>query len=113
MESTQGTIAGAMVKGDGAVVVGTVSGNYTSVDTKGAAKAGQGYAKTSTTATQTNIGGTISGGLADQGRHGTAVGTTGGAQQSAATGGSVAGAADLGGFVKVQQPKQDRGHGGR
>src|ERR1700719_2156215 len=73
--STQGTMAGAMVRGDGAVIVGTVSGNYTSVDTRGSAKAGQGYAKTSTTATQTNVGGTISGGVADQGRHGTAAGT--------------------------------------
>lgn len=115
VESTQGTMAGAMVKGDGAVVVGTVSGNYTSIDTTGKARAGLGYANTETKTTQTNIGGTVSGGFANEGRGfgNVATGTTGGAQQSAAAGGSIAGAADLGGFIKVEQPKPDRPHGRR
>jgi hypothetical protein len=105
VQSQQGTLSSAVVQGNGAVITGTVAGNYTSIDTSGSAKAGLGYAKTDAKTTQVNIGGTISGGVATQGRHGTADGTTSGNQSSQTVGGSAAVAADLGGFAKVQQPK--------
>jgi hypothetical protein len=114
VSSVQGTTANAKLAGNGGVIVGAVSGNYTAVDTRSAAKAGQGHAKTETTAQQTNIGGTVAGGLVfnKDGRSGVS-GTAGGSQTSTATGGSVADAANLGGFIKVEQPKQGGGHRGR
>jgi hypothetical protein len=105
-----------MVRGDGVVINGAVAGNYTAVDTTGSAKAGQGYAKTETKATQLNVGGVITGGFANEGngRGNTATGMAGGMQSSQATGGSVAAAADLGGFVKAEQPRnQQPRHSGR
>jgi hypothetical protein len=129
VSSVQGTMANAKLAGNGGVIVGAVSGNYTAVDTMSAAKAGQGHAKTETTAQQTNIGGTVAGGLvsnkdgrqargggdASLSMHGNSgvSGAAGGSQTSTATGGSVADAANLGGFIKVEQPKQGGGHRGR
>jgi hypothetical protein len=98
--STQGTVAGSMVRGDGLVINGAVAGNYTSVQTTGAAKAGPDGSKTKVTATQLNIGGAVTAGFADTGRGGLATGMAGANQQSAATGGSTADAR----FV-IQQPK--------
>jgi len=115
VESTQGTMSGAMLRGDGAVIVGTVAGNYTSMQTSGRATAGLGTATTQTKASQVNIGGTVSAGLSNEGngRGNTATGVTGGTQQSAAAGGSIAVGADLGGFIKAEQPKPTRPHHGR
>jgi hypothetical protein len=104
VQSDQGTWAKTGVGGNGAVVLGTVSGNYTTVNTQGQAKAGPGGSSTSTQAQQFNIGGTISGGVADNGKHGTANGVTGGGQNSQAVGGSTASASNnnVGGFVVVK-----------
>jgi hypothetical protein len=102
VQSQQGTMAGSMVGGNGAVINGAVAGNYTSIDTTGAAKAGLGYAKTETKATQLNVGGVITGG-AGKAFLGTAGGAAGGAQSSQAVGGSAAVAGDAGGFVLLPQ----------
>jgi len=63
VQSTQGTSAASNVAGNGFVVNGAVSGNYTDVTTKGAANLGKNAAKTNAAATQVNIGGTVTGGL--------------------------------------------------
>lgn len=99
VNSQQGTAAGAAAY-KGSVVVGTVSGNYTSVNTGAAAVSGPKGSATSTTAQQTNIGGTISGGSA----HGQAGGISGGSQSSTGSGSSGASASNqnLGGFVSVK-----------
>jgi hypothetical protein len=96
--STQGTGAGSMVDGKGAVVVGAVSGNYTSVQTGGTANAGPKGSSTTTNAQQTNVGGTISGGMST-GRN--ATGMSGVGQNSQANGGASASASNTntGGFV--------------
>jgi hypothetical protein len=90
--SIQGTVAGAKVDGNGAVIVGTVSGNYTNVQTNGTATAGPRGSFTSANAAQTNIGGTISGGAAHEGwgRGNEASGFTAGGQASVGLGGSIA-----------------------
>ncbi len=106
--SEQGTMAGAKVGGNGAVIVGAVSGNYTQVQTSAGATAGPKGSFTNTTAQQVNIGGTVAGGLADNGKHSNgATGIAGGQQTSQATGGAAATAsnANLGGIIKVEQPK--------
>jgi hypothetical protein len=106
--SEQGTMAGAKVGGNGAVVTGAVSGNYTQVQTAAGATAGPKGSFTNTTAQQINIGGTVAGGLADNSKHSNAAtGIAGGQQTSQATGGSAATAsnANLGGMIKVEQPK--------
>lgn len=110
--STQGTGANASVKGNGAVVVGTVSGNYTNVNTGAAAQAGPGGSTTSTSAQQVNVGGTVSGGMGSGGFINGASGSTGGGQNSQASGNSSASAtnANLGGFVTV---KSSGGHNRR
>jgi hypothetical protein len=112
VSSTQGTAANSMVGGNGSVITGGISGNYTDMTTSGSARAGQGTAKTATTATQTNIGGTITGGVADtpKGAGNTAKGAASGSQSSQAVGGSAAVAADLGGYVKSSP---QTGHHGR
>jgi len=106
-QSQQGTMAGSMVGGSGVVINGAVAGNYTSIDTTGAAHAGRGYANTEAKTTQLNLGGAITGGYADTGRGfgNKATGTAGATQSSQAIGGSAAVAADLGGAVKVQTPR--------
>jgi hypothetical protein len=111
--SGQGTMAGAKAAGNGAVIVGAVSGNYTAVQTGAAALAGPKGSFTNTTAQQVNIGGTVAGGLTDNQKHGGAAGMAGGQQSSQAMGGSAASATNtnLGGFIKVEQPKPPR-HGG-
>ena len=111
--STQGTVAGSAVKGNGMVVNGAVAGNYTAVQTTGKAKATPVGAETKTTAQQTNIGGTITGGYADTGRGwgNTASGVSGATQNSQATGASTANATALGGSIKVQE--QRNGHRSR
>jgi hypothetical protein len=83
-------------------VTGAVSGNYTQVITGAGATAGPKGSFTSTTAQQTNVGGTLGGGLAGNAPHNHgASGVAGGTQTSQATGGSAATAsnANLGGFV--------------
>jgi hypothetical protein len=126
VSSVQGTGAQANVAGNGAVLVGAVSGNYTGVYTGSAAEAGPKGSYTNTTATQTNIGGTVAGGLAankpqDQHRGNdlhtqgnSASGSAGGFQTSADMGGSTARAGNLnmGGFVAIQ-PAPEHGKPGR
>jgi hypothetical protein len=110
VQSQQGTMAGSMVGGNGAVINGAVAGNYTSIDTSGTAHAGQGTAKTETKATQLNVGGAITGGYAEKGWGfgNTAGGTASAMQGSQAVGGSAAVAADLGGFVQTPKPNHPR-----
>ena len=91
VSSTQSTSAASKVAGNGFVVNGAVSGNYTDVTTKGAVNVGKNAAKTNVTATQVNVGGTITGGYA----RGNAGGTESGAQNSQALGGSAAVGANL------------------
>ena len=112
--STQDTSAQAKTGGAGGVIAGAVSGNYTSVGTSAQGSASPTGSYTGTTATQTNIGGTVAGGgllgnsVGAPGK--TASGSAGGGQSSTATGGSAASAStkNLGGSVTVQTP---RGHG--
>ncbi|HUB10547.1 MAG TPA: hypothetical protein VMB34_01200 [Acetobacteraceae bacterium] len=105
--STEGTMAGVKTGGNGAVVVGAVSGNYTAVDTSALGVAGPKGSYTNTTATQTNIGGTVAGGLSGT-FFGNAGGSASGGQNSTAMGGAKATANDMnaGGYITV-------GHGGR
>lgn len=106
--SEQGTMAGAKVGGNGAVVTGAVSGNYTQVQTAAGATAGPKGSFTNTNAQQVNVGGTVAGGLADNGKHSNgASGMASGGQTSQATGGATAGASNtnLGATIKVEQPK--------
>jgi hypothetical protein len=109
--SQQGTMAASKVGGNGAVLTGAVSGNYTQMNTAAGATAGPKGSFTNTTAQQVNIGGTVTGGIADNGKHGNgATGMAGGGQSSQATGGAAATAANtnLGGFIAVQQPRSGR-----
>jgi hypothetical protein len=105
--SSQGTMAGARVDGNGAVVVGAVSGNYTTIQTNGSAKAGPQGSSTNASATQFNVGGTIAGGYSTEGkgRGNEATGSASGGQSSGTTGGSTASASNtnVGGFVTIQQ----------
>lgn len=127
--SMQGTNAQAKAAGNGGVIVGAVSGNYTSVETTALGKAGPMGSYTDTTATQANVGGTVAAGLAlnKGGRpmggptadlftvtSNGASGSAGGGQSSTAMGGSAATATNtnLGGFIKVEQPHRG-GHGPR
>ncbi len=127
--SMQGTNAQAKAAGNGGVIVGAVSGNYTSVETTALGKAGVKGSYTDTTATQTNIGGTLAGGLAlnkDAGHGGGpradtvsvqgngASGSAGGGQSSMSGGTAAATATNmnLGGFIKVEPPRE-RGHAPR
>lgn len=120
VQSTQGTKAQSNVAGNGAVIVGAVSGNYTSVETTALGKAGPAGSYTDTTATQVNVGGTVTGGLAinqtgnQRGKTPTqgATGTASGSQNSQASGGAMAGAANanLGGFLTVQKMGGRGGH---
>jgi hypothetical protein len=94
--SLQGTQAGAAVGGNGAVIVGAVSGNYTNVTTSGHAGTGPGGTTTGAKATQTNVGSTLAGGFSQVGKGfmgmptGTASGQASGFQTSGALGGSIA-----------------------
>jgi len=90
--STQGTNANAKVGGNGAVIVGAVSGNYTTITTTGHAGTGQTGATTTAGATQTNIGGTLAGGYSqvNKGQGNVATGKAGGSQSSGDMGGSFA-----------------------
>jgi hypothetical protein len=103
VQSTQGTSAASNVAGNGFVVNGAVSGNYTDVTTKGAANLGKNAAKTNAAATQVNIGGTVTGGFAK----GNANGTEAGWQNSQALGGSAALGGNLAGSVKGIRAGQD------
>ena len=108
VSSQQGTMAASKVGGNGAVVAGAVSGNYTQVNTGAGATAGPQGSYTNTAAQQVNIGGTVTGGLADNAKHGNgATGKASGGQSSQATGGAAATAsnANLGGFIAVQQTR--------
>jgi hypothetical protein len=108
VSSQQGTMAGAKIGGNGAVTTGAVSGNYTQVNTAAGAIAGPKGSSTSTNAQQVNVGGTVTGGLADNGKHSNgASGMAGGGQTSQASGGATATASNtnLGGAIKVEQPK--------
>ncbi len=97
--STQGTNANATVAGNGAVVVGAVSGNYTTITTTGHAGTSPTGTTTTATATQTNLGGTVAGGYSQmtKGRGNEAAGSAGGSQSSGDIGGSFA----IGGGVKA------------
>ena len=103
--SGQGTFAGAKVGGNGAVVIGAVSGNTTQVITGAGATAGPKGSYTTTTAQQTNVGGTLAGGLVSNAPHSHgASGIAGGTQSSQVIGGSAATASNmnLGGFAVGQ-----------
>ena len=108
-------------------VVGSMQG--TNAQAKAAGKAGVKGSYTDTTATQTNIGGTLAGGLAlnkDAGHGGGpradtvsvqgngASGSAGGGQSSMSGGTAAATATNmnLGGFIKVEPPRE-RGHAPR
>jgi hypothetical protein len=103
VHSTQGTSAASNVAGNGFVVNGAVSGNYTDVTTKGAANMGKNAAKTNATATQVNVGGTIAGGYAT----GNATGNEAGWQNSQALGGSAALGGNIAGSVTGIRAGQD------
>jgi hypothetical protein len=106
--SEQNTMAGGKAGGNGAVIVGAVSGNYSAVETGAGATAGPKGSFTNTSAQQVNIGGTAAGGLGDNANHSNgATGKASGAQNSQANGGSSANAANtnVGASVKVQQPR--------
>jgi hypothetical protein len=112
VSSSQGTMANVKAAGNGAVIVGAVSGNYTSVQTTALGTASPAGSYTDTTATQTNIGGTVAAGAANQmQKRGGASGTAGGGQYSTASGNSTATAsnANLGGVV-VLPAKQGPHH---
>jgi hypothetical protein len=104
--STQGTNANAIVAGNGAVIVGGVSGNYTTVTTTGHAATGNNGTNTKASATQTNIGGTLAGGYSQiaKGRSNEATGTAGGSQSSGDIGGSFA----IGGGLKATAGTEPR-----
>jgi hypothetical protein len=63
VSSVQGTKARTNVVGTGGVIVGAVSGNTTSVQTSAQGTAGPKGSYTDTTATQSNLGGAVAGGL--------------------------------------------------
>ena len=117
VSSTQGTQARTNVNGNGAVTVGTVSGNYTSVQTTAAGQAGPGGSATQTSAQQVNTGGTVSSGLGvsksgSNGQHASgASGATQGGQSSQASGASGATASNmnLGGAASVTLPGRSGG----
>lgn len=109
--STQRTGANTLAAGNGSVIVGAVSGNYTQVQTTASAAARPQGSQTNTTAQQTNVGGTVAGSLVTNKGWGKGVtGSAGGSQNSQATGDANAAAANMnvGGFVKMDQPR----HGG-
>lgn len=123
VQSSQGTHAQATAAGNGGIVVGAISGNYTAVDTTAAGRAGPGGSFTQTTATQTNIGGTAAAGYAinktgrapialtaGRGQASGASGIAGGGQDSQAAGSSTASAsnANIGGFVAVKPGRSHR-----
>jgi hypothetical protein len=126
VSSVQGTGVQTKAAGNGAVLIGAVSGNYTRINTGAAAGAGPKGSYTNTTAAQTNIGDTVAGGLAankpqDEHRGNDfrtrgdgAFGSAGGFQTSADMGGSTAKASNLnmGGFVAIQ-PAPEHGKPGR
>jgi hypothetical protein len=105
VDGIQGTGAHALVGGNGGVIVGAVSGNYSTVGTSGVGRAGPLGSYTNTTVTQTNVGGTVSGGLATNqklgGASNGASGSAGGFQSSQTKGGSDASASttNFGGFA--------------
>jgi hypothetical protein len=110
VSSEQGTHAGVGVAGNGGVAVGAVSGNYSDVNTTAKGVAGPAGSSTKTTAQQTNIGGTVAGGVAaNKGWHNDgATGSAGGNESSSATGTASAKASDtnIGGFIT----KETSGH---
>jgi hypothetical protein len=102
VSSQQETMAGAKIGGSGAVIVGAVSGNYTSVETGAGATAGPKGSFTNTNAKQTNIGGTVAGGIGSgASRSSGAFGKASGDQISQASGDAAATASNknVGGFV--------------
>jgi dihydroxyacetone kinase len=80
INGVQGTYSTADVE-HGAVVVGTVAGNYTAVNSNAAAHQGN-NPTTSTNVTTVSVGGTVSGGAAKGGANG----NTGGIQGTTFTG---------------------------
>jgi hypothetical protein len=103
--SGQNTAAGVKAAGNGGVVTGAVSGNYTQVNTAAGATAGPKGSFTNATAQQINVGGTVAGGLAgNANQHGGASGMAGGGQTSQATGGAAASASNtnLGGIAMLK-----------
>jgi hypothetical protein len=122
VQSSQGTQAKANAAGNGGVIVGAVSGNYTSVETTALGKASPAGSYTDTTATQTNLGGTAAAEVAinkgrtspivlsnGSGQANGASGSASGGQNSQASGDSSAHAANtnVSGFLKIDAPKQN------
>jgi hypothetical protein len=105
VKSLEGTGAHGYIGATGGVTAGAVSGNYSSVGTSARGTAGPLGSKTNTTATQTNLGGTVYGGQATNPRYGGSSngGSAGGFQNSQAEGGATANAnnTSLGGFATM------------
>lgn len=95
VSSEQGTMAGAKAGGNGAVIAGAVSGNYTSVNTSALGKAGPAGSYTNTAAQQVNVGGTVAGALGSN-QKGTGAS---GSQNSQASGGASATASSVNGTM--------------
>jgi hypothetical protein len=101
------------------VTVGTVSGNYTSIETTALGRAGPQGSFTDTTAQQVNVGGTIAGGTAaNKGWGKGATGISGGSQTTQTEGGATASASNtrLSGSLKLDEPRGNghgNGHGAR
>jgi hypothetical protein len=103
--SDQGSGAHAMTVGNGAVVMGAVSGNYTQVATGATATARPDGVRTGTTAQQVNVGATLIGGASS----GKAVGSAGGSQTSSGSGDAAAQAKNLGIGAIAPAPRHGRG----
>jgi hypothetical protein len=121
VQSSQGTHAQITAGGTGGVIVGAIAGNSTTVGTTALGKAGPAGSYTNTTATQTNLGGTVAAGavigkggpIALNDGHGSSGGASfsaGGGQGSQASGGSSATASNmnLGGFASAKLPRGGR-----
>ena len=110
--STQRTGANAIAAGNGGVIVGAVSGNYTQVQTTATGQARPHDTWTSTNAQQTNVGGTVTGGRAiNAGTGKGASGMAGGSQDSQAAGNANAAASNMNvrGFAGMDQPRHRGG----
>lgn len=98
--SVQGTYSQSTAM-HGSTIGGAVSGNYTTINTAANASLNKGNPSTSTSGTQLNVGGTISGGTAN----GQSKTVSGGSQSSTNYGFSTASAsnANVGGFTVQMQ----------
>jgi hypothetical protein len=101
--ANQGTAASVNTKGNGLAVEGAVAGNYATITSTGAAKAGKAGVTTGASTTEAQVGGVIAGGVS----FGKAGGGASGNQSTTVLGGSTAAAGNLNGFVAA---KPNQGH---